>query len=270
MPWKFHRFCLRMPSMTKDAYAATKSGMKAYGYQQNHPVMMFRGEVVDGRHRLLIAEELKAEGVNVDVCFDEWKPPASCKTEEEIQSALESYTLIENALRRNISETQLAQILVRDRGLASKPDSEVSLSQMSRETGIDRATLSRARSIQRASPEIAEDVAAGKMGTEVAMRIVKPPKKAVTESQRETLDVDPEDDMTLRPTQGGVEMEFKRWSGKLGELVTLLSRTKVLAMGVDKRLGGGTIFIRTLAAAHEDCERWSRQLKEWATKSGAK
>lgn len=62
--------------------------------------------------------------------------------------------------------------------------------------------------------------------------------------------------------------EFYRLRKKLCELVTLLSRTAVFARALDKRIGHGTAFIRTLTAAHDDCERWSRMLREWSDANG--
>lgn len=275
MTWKFHKFCLRMPVMTPDVRAATKAGMKRYGFRPNHPVMLFRGEVVDGRHRLMIAEELKAEGVKVEPCFEEWAPPADAKTEEEIQSALDQYTIIENALRRSISSAQLAQIIIRDRGLADKPAAEVNVSAVARETGLERSAVSKAMVIGRASPEMAEQVAKGELTPKEAYRRTRPEKPNVQKAEqperpaRGVLEPDPEDE-AISPTQAGIAGEFKRLGEKFGEIVTGLSRMKVIATALDKRVGKGETFLRTLTAAHDDCERWGRLLREWSTRSGVK
>lgn len=276
--WKFHKFCLRMPVMSPEVRAATKSGMKRYGFRPNHPVMMFRGEVVDGRHRLQIAEELKAEGVKVEPVFEEWTPPEDAKTESEIEAALDQYTIIENALRRSITAAQMAQIIVRDRGLAELPAEEVNVSQVARETGIGRAVVSKALAVGRASPELSKQVATGETTLKEAYRATKRdtqtqnPKGDPKPEERRSRDPFEEDheEEAISPTQAGVDAEFQRLSERLGQIVTCLSRMKVIATALEKRVGRGEHFIRTLTAAHDDCERWGRLLREWSARSGVK
>jgi len=62
---KLHKITETHPIMTLENYAAFKSSMKKNG--QLVPVLVYRGRIVDGRHRLKALKELGATTINAEI-----------------------------------------------------------------------------------------------------------------------------------------------------------------------------------------------------------
>ncbi len=245
-----------MPAMDDEVYSATKESMRKNGFASNHPVMRFRDEIIDGRHRLKMVDELRSEGVQIDAIFEDWNPPAWAKTDEQIEQALWQFCLNENAHRRHIPHVQWAQILVLNRGLAEK--SKVNVSAEARHAGVPRTVMSKAIKVAKENPQAAKQVAAGKLAQSKAYS-----EALKTSDAKKSV---PKEQSAEATMPGSVKAEFERLATGLGEVTTRLSRMKVTSEALLKRAPGGEQFVRTLSAAHTDTERWNKLLTEWSSR----
>ena len=65
-PTEFHPACLCLPRMAADEYQALRLSIRA-GFDRRHPILLFEGMILDGRHRYLACQD---EGIAPS--FQEW------------------------------------------------------------------------------------------------------------------------------------------------------------------------------------------------------
>jgi len=248
---KYHRLCLVLPEMPADQFAAFKASMANNGFDERHPIVMFRGEVLDGRHRLQASDELIAEGIPVVQKFVEWTPPFTATDEREVEQAMEDFILAENLHRRHLSLAQYAQILIKER-VANNPG--VTLTEIHNETGISRPVLSRALTIERKAPEMAEAVIQGTAKPRTTYNEVRDVVSAGTVF-----------------TKDKIESTLSMMAKKVGEAMTALTRAAAAGKELHKQDGNGQECLRTFEAFVADLETMlSQKVRDWAKKSKVK
>jgi len=245
---KYHRLCLVLPEMPADQFAAFKASMANNGFDERHPIVMFRGEVLDGRHRLRASDELIAEGIPVVQKFVEWVPPFTATDEREVEQAMEDFILAENLHRRHLSLAQYAQILIKER-VANNPG--MTLTEIHNETGISRPVLSRALTIERKAPEMAEAVIQGTAKPRTTYNEVRDVVSAGTVF-----------------TKDKIESTLSMMLKKVGEAMTALTRAAAAGKELNKQDGNGEESLRTLDAFVTDLEEiLSKKIRDWAKRS---
>ena len=131
---------------TGDEFEALKESMKKHGFLSQHPITLYKDEVIDGWHRLKAAEEL---GIK----------PVFTVFEGTMNEAID-YIFNVNSARRHLSKGQLAQAIMAANTLRGKPFTD---SQIARQVpGITKAEISRQRALRKKNPAVADKVAEGK------------------------------------------------------------------------------------------------------------
>lgn len=212
---EFHPACLALPKMDDAEYQALRASVRA-GFDGRHPILIFEGMILDGRHRYLACHE---EGI--DARFMEWiggdpydfvrkehEARRSWRSQEQkaivIGSLIEKSDSFQKEKRRIQDEANRKRkeaAIGNDNAAKSKtvvPQSEASLISMdeppaakaskpakpvrttevkAQQIGVSRAAVERAETIKRNSPELAEKVAQGEVSAADALRTIK--KEAV-------------------------------------------------------------------------------------------
>lgn len=212
---EFHPACLTLPKMDDAEYQALRASIRC-GYDGRHPILLFEGMILDGRHRYIACQE---EGVTAQ--FMEWvggDPYDFVRKEHEArrswrsqeQKALVIGSLLDQsesfqAARQRIQAVANARRKEAMQGLPHvgkgetrrpdnvEPQSEATHSKPKRDSsqdkdaktstakaktiGVSRAAVERAATIQRNSPELAAQVAQGEISAADALRTIK--KEAV-------------------------------------------------------------------------------------------
>jgi len=91
---EIHKLALSTPKMTNEQYKSLKQDIKDNG--QLEPIKMYRGKVVDGRHRVLVMKELQADTIKATAI-------PSTTSIEEVKQMVTSYET-----RRHQTPTQKA------------------------------------------------------------------------------------------------------------------------------------------------------------------
>lgn len=91
-----HPACLILPDMERDDYEKLKEDISGFGLL--HPIVLYHGKILDGRHRYRACIELGIEPV-----FEDWQGG----------SAVVEYVLSENLLRRHLNASQKAMVATR-------------------------------------------------------------------------------------------------------------------------------------------------------------
>ena len=86
----FHEYANIFPLMTPEEYAALVADMRANGYDPTAPIVLYEGQILDGRNRWKAARELGIEPPYVDYDGDD---PLG-------------YVVRRNLNRRHLNETQ--------------------------------------------------------------------------------------------------------------------------------------------------------------------
>ncbi len=88
-----HSVCELFPAMDNESYAALKSDIEAHG--QAEPIVLWKKQLIDGRHRLRACKELGVKPVVVDISSSD-DPLA--------------YVISHNLHRRHLTESQRAMV----------------------------------------------------------------------------------------------------------------------------------------------------------------
>lgn len=91
-----HPACLILPEMEREDYERLKEDISGFGLR--HPITLYQGKILDGRHRYRACLEL---GINP--VFEEW----------EGGSSIIEFVLGENLLRRHLNASQKAMVAVK-------------------------------------------------------------------------------------------------------------------------------------------------------------
>lgn len=93
---KPHEYASAFPMMTETEYAELLESMKADGYHQHEPIMLYNGQILDGRNRHRAAQELNIMPMFVQFSGDD--------------EAAYKYARSTNLARKHWSLDQLAAI----------------------------------------------------------------------------------------------------------------------------------------------------------------
>jgi len=192
MKLKIHPLAEMIPAMSGEEFAELKADIEANG--QAEPIVLYRGEILDGRHRSRACEELGLQPLIREYTGDQ---PAA-------------YVLSLNVKRRNLTPSQRAAIVVEflpqleeeakrrqgrrtdlEPNTSGSSDPEVSSPsepKRAREeagelAGVSGATVDRARRVKEKAPEEFERIKAGELTAREASdklaQVGVPPKPPV-------------------------------------------------------------------------------------------
>lgn len=165
--YKIHRFCALFPRPDAEQYARNKASIEAQKGLTD-PVVMWCGEVVDGKTRLEICEET---GVDPGA-FREWKPSSKANTIEQMEDELWEWMKRKNIDRRHMTAAQIAAVLVDHENLMKRGNQPapnratgpipVSASTIAKESKQSIDTVKRIVSVKKnADPKVFEAVKDG-------------------------------------------------------------------------------------------------------------
>lgn len=184
---KVHKLAELFPAMPPDEYEALKQDVKAHGVLV--PIVVYAGEIVDGRHRWQAAQETGQKCPKT-----EWEPASA--SPDDIDTELWGYLLSLNSKRRHLDKSQLAMIAVEGSQfiekaayermrMGGKPDPEATLPQgdktrtpqardeIAEKVGVSGRTIQKAKNVRDADPKLAEKVKQGKITVTEAEREIK-------------------------------------------------------------------------------------------------
>jgi protein gp37/ParB-like chromosome segregation protein Spo0J len=91
-----HPACLILPDMDREDFEKLKEDISGFGLL--HPIILYQGKILDGRHRYRACMEL-----GIEPAFEDWQGG----------SAVVEYVLSENLLRRHLTASQKAMVATR-------------------------------------------------------------------------------------------------------------------------------------------------------------
>jgi site-specific DNA-methyltransferase (adenine-specific) len=165
---KVHSAALRMPAMSEDEFTALCVDIQENG--QLVPIELYKGQIIDGRHRQKACEKLGIEPEYIETDLEGLTP--------------EAYVLALNLKRRHLTPSQIAAFAVDDGGpleaerAAAKErqgerkdlrqqialgsqDENKAADRVAKATGTNREYVRQAERIKEAAPEVFEQVKAG-------------------------------------------------------------------------------------------------------------
>lgn len=170
MKLKVHPLAEMIPAMSEEEFAELKADIEANG--QAEPIVLYRGEVLDGRHRSRACEELGIQPLIREYTGDQ---PAA-------------YVLSLNVKRRNLTPSQRAAVVVEflpqleaeakkrmshpgndhrnrvgPRTQADPPNPHRAREDAGALVGVSGATVDRARRVKEKAPEEFERIKAGEL-----------------------------------------------------------------------------------------------------------
>jgi hypothetical protein len=181
---RFHPLANVFPLMDDESFAQLVEDIDRNGLSD--PVIMLDGKILDGRNRWLACQKLGI--AHREVKFDQLK----LGTDDPA-----SFVWSHNAMRRHLTTGQLALAFEEMAKLTEggqrksfsgeNADKAKSLSEVAKETGVSKATLSKARVVKkRGTPKVAKAVKDGSLTINAAEKIAKLP-----ETEQEEIMADP-------------------------------------------------------------------------------
>ncbi len=160
---RLHDLAALFPAMRGDEYAALKASIAAHGYDPAWPVLRWRGQVIDGRHRLRACTELDVRPVYHDL------PDGADPVEAVIRA---------NLTRRQLTAGQramlAADLALRRPGRLNAQKCAITQTDAAARFGVSRRSVQQARRVQdRAHPEIAAAVRAGEVSVSDADSLMR-------------------------------------------------------------------------------------------------
>ena len=132
------------PSMSTHEFSALVESMKAHGFDDSFPILLFENQIVDGWQRYKAA--LKA---GVTPAFRVWRGA---------KAKLQALVIYANSTRRHLSKATHAAVLVKARaGGLTITNKEIAMA-----TGASIPTGGEQDRLRRINPKIADEVADGK------------------------------------------------------------------------------------------------------------
>lgn len=95
--YKQHKLGQLMPPMTDEEYDTLRDGMKTDGFDHDHPIMLFEGQILDGWHRYQATQDLGITKISLSNFTG---------SEEDAKR----YVIRENMVRRHLTTSQRAMI----------------------------------------------------------------------------------------------------------------------------------------------------------------
>jgi len=181
-----HQFAKAIPEMTPEEYAELKKDIKEHG--QKVPLIIFQGEVLDGRHRARILEELKLTPKVTEFKGSDLQAAqlvVSLNIKRRHLTVGQRAHIVNIALRPAMEEEAKLKQIESKKGNASaskikkgkntKDDSEEvnTTKKLAKAAGVSESAIKQDMKVQRYSaPETVEAVASGKMSLGAAAKAV--------------------------------------------------------------------------------------------------
>lgn len=169
----YHPIANIFPVIDGSDLEALRESIRAHGVQV--PIVVWRGQIVDGRHRALIADQLGVECPSREFDGDE--------------DAMFAHVMALNLRRRHLTSTQVAAVLAMADKLreaartatggrgrptgADRPAAGRAVEEIAAKHGTSPAQLKRAAKIARERPDLAERMARGELQLRQAMVAAK-------------------------------------------------------------------------------------------------
>lgn len=206
---KVHKLAEVFPTMPPEQYEAFRKDVETQGVLT--PIVVYKGEIIDGRHRWAASREVGRECPTV-----EWEPTSTSPA--DIDMELWDYLVSLNAHRRHLDKSQWAMIAVEGSKLiedhaqkrrdeshkemqrsdsgrleATLPQAAKSRTPQSRDVvaakvGVSGRTIQKAKNVRDADPELAEKVKQGKITVTQAEKEIKKIKAPERPKPVENLD----------------------------------------------------------------------------------
>jgi hypothetical protein len=207
MEYEFHPACLMLPKMDDEEYASLKESIKN-GYNASHPIILHKGQILDGRHRYTACEELNVRPTFVTK--DDVNPFGYVKREHEARRSWKSQeqkAIVNGKLVDASDEWEKKQKKIQDdanrarseaareqHGISNPRAGEIKPTLVPGQSvpepknndsghktrqakaailGVNHGAVKRAETINRKAPELAEKVASGEMPATKALREIK-------------------------------------------------------------------------------------------------
>ena len=137
---KIHELANLSPTMTNEQYEALKDSIKEFG--QIYPAVLYKGLLIDGRHRLKALKELGIEKIK-------YKNENPQMTEGEVRDRI----LKVHEQRRHQTPTQKAIMAYREFVRRKKKGEKVTIGSIAKEFGSTRELVSRTKTLAELTSE---------------------------------------------------------------------------------------------------------------------
>jgi hypothetical protein len=203
---KPHPLADLFPMMDDQEFERLLADIRANGYDRGRPIILFEGMILDGRNRHKALLVLDA----ADECYAQ-RPFMQYEQRPDEASPLD-WVISVNLNRRHLSEGQRAMVAAKIANLKPGRPSEtaqvcaVSQSDAAERLNVSRRAVQMAKSVQEASPELAQEVSEGRMSLNRAVKESRPANP--TPSARPSVDppspLSPEEWQELRYDLGQI------------------------------------------------------------------
>ena len=171
--------------MSEDEYRQLVESIRESGFDETYPIVLYEGQIIDGRHRYQAALE-----AGVDPIFVEWYPKDG--------DTPERFAMRSN-VRRHMTVSQRAAYAVAMMG------DKATIKEMSEVANVSPTTISKAKMVAEERPEMIHEIIDGEVTMEEAIREIVPPKRQPTpepvdDDQRDEVDED----------ESGVDAEIRQ------------------------------------------------------------
>lgn len=245
MKLKIHPLAEMIPAMSEEEFADLKADIEANG--QAEPITLYRGEVLDGRHRLRASEELGRQPLIREYTGDQ---PAA-------------YVLSLNVKRRNLTPSQRAAIVV---DFLPRLKEEAKLRQGSHLRNAPRDNKGHAKSgptgpklggpEKRAREEAGALAGVSGRTVERARRVREEAPEDFQRIKAGETTVNAADEKLKKPAAG--KREAARSSKRLQNLVHTFTNTQML-------LGETNVEAAVQSITQEEAARWAQELRSVRT-----
>lgn len=170
----YHEYANLFPMMSQDEMRELCADMQAGGYDKTSPIVLYNGKILDGRNR-----QLAADTVGV--------APAYIAFDGDDKAALD-FVIRHNLKRRHLNETQRAIVASKlanigfgefvgnqhtNQGYANLHTPKVSRADAAAMLNVSPRTVATVKAIERAAPELMEQMERGEITASHANKIVK-------------------------------------------------------------------------------------------------
>ncbi|MCG6157102.1 ParB/RepB/Spo0J family partition protein [Rubinisphaera margarita] len=204
--FKLHPVAELFPEMTEQQFEILKADIRANGCKES--VVLYRGEVIDGRHRLRACRELKIEPqlADLDEDFDPWE-----------------FAISKNLCRRHLTTSQraviaaeLAKLKRGDNQHAQHRQNCRTTSEAAKALNVSERTVRAAKQVaDKGSPELQHAVKTGEMSVHRAASIARttPPADQATAAKQGTDQTDQafDEDAATDRLYDRLRSELHRW-----------------------------------------------------------
>jgi len=202
MIYSIHPACALYPDMLEGEFYELLTSMQTHGFDSRFPVIVHGGMILDGRHR-----EKAARAAGVEAVYHEWSP----ETEGDDPASF----IARANCRRSLTPSQRAMVAQK---LAAMLKGDKAVERAAKVVGVSPRAVYQAQAVQKASPEIAEQVRAGKTTVSAAARKVKSPPPPPPDEDQVI------EDQTGRVVPESLEQLF--CDGRLSHLCTKLTQAE--------------------------------------------